>query len=165
MLIGAISDTHDNLPQIEKAVKYLNDQKVDLALHAGDYVAGFVLPKLKQLNCKLIGVFGNNDGDHELLKKRFSETTNCTIHERFTMVEIEGYRIALLHGHETELLDAIINSGYFDVVVHGHSHNSSIEKKGKTLSVNPGEVCGYLTGKSTLALLDTAMHKAKIVEF
>jgi len=165
MLIGAISDTHDNLPQIEKAVKYLNDQKVDLALHAGDYVAGFVLPKLKQLNCKLIGVFGNNDGDHELLKKRFSETTNCTIHERFTMVEIEGYRIALLHGHETELLDAIINSGYFDAVIHGHSHSKSIEKKGKTLAINPGEVCGYLTGKSTLALLDTAMHKAKIVEF
>jgi len=164
MLIGAISDTHDNLPQIEKAVKYLNDQKVDLALHAGDYVAGFVLPKLKQLNCKLIGVFGNNDGDHELLKKRFSETTNCTIHDRFAQVEVEGYRIALLHGTETELLDAIINSGYFDAVIHGHSHNKSIEKKGKTLAINPGEVCGYLTGKCTVALLDTAKREAKIIE-
>ena len=95
MLVGAISDTHDNLPQIEKAVKYLNDQKVGLVLHAGDYVAGFVLPKLKQLNCKLVGVFGNNDGDHELLKRRFSETSNCTIHERFAKVEVEGFRIAL----------------------------------------------------------------------
>ena len=98
MLIGAISDTHDNLPQIEKAVKYLNEQKVGLVLHAGDYVAGFVIPKFKQLNCQLIGVFGNNDGDHELLKKRFSETTNCTIHDRFAQIEVEGYRIALLHG-------------------------------------------------------------------
>jgi hypothetical protein len=164
MLIGAISDTHDNLPQVEKAVKYLNDQKVGLVLHAGDYVAGFVIPKFKQLNCKLIGVFGNNDGDHELLKKRFSETTNCTIHERFAQVEVEGYRIALLHGTETELLDAIINSGYFDAVIHGHSHYKSIEKKGKTLAINPGEVCGYLTGKSTVALLDTAKHEAKIIE-
>ena len=164
MLIGAISDTHDNLPQIEKAVEYLNNQKVGLALHAGDYVAGFVIPKLKQLNCKLIGVFGNNDGDHELLKKRFSETSNCTIKERFAQVEVEGFRIALLHGHEYELLNAIINSEYFDAVIHGHSHNLSIEKKGKTLAVNPGEVCGYLTGKSTLALLDTAKKEAKIVE-
>jgi hypothetical protein len=164
MLIGAISDTHDNLPQVEKAVKYLNDQKVDLVLHAGDYVAGFVIPKFKQLNCKLIGVFGNNDGDHELLKKRFSETTNCTIHDRFAQVEVEGYRIALLHGTETELLDAIVNSGYFDAVIHGHSHNKSIEKKGKTLAINPGEVCGYLTGKCTLALLDTAKREAKIIE-
>jgi hypothetical protein len=164
MLIGAISDTHDNLPQVEKAVKYLNDQKVGLVLHAGDYVAGFVIPKFKQLNCKLIGVFGNNDGDHELLKKRFSETTNCTIHDRFAQVEVEGYRIALLHGTETELLDAIINSGYFDAVVHGHSHNKSIEKKGRTLAINPGEVCGYLTGKSTVALLDTLKREAKIIE-
>ncbi len=165
MLVGAISDTHDNLPQIEKAVKYLNSQKVDLVLHAGDYVAGFVVPKLMMLNCNLIGVFGNNDGDHELLKKRFSETTNCTIHDQFATATLDGYRIALLHGTETELLSAIIDSGYFDAVIHGHSHNKSIEKRGKTLAVNPGELCGYLTGKPTLALLDTVKNEAKIIEF
>ncbi|MGD0070840.1 MAG: metallophosphoesterase [Candidatus Bathyarchaeia archaeon] len=164
MLIGVIADTHDNLPLVEKAVKYLNDQKVGLVLHAGDYVAGFVIPKFKQLNCKLIGVFGNNDGDHELLKKRFSETTNCTIHDRFAAVEVEDYKIALLHGDELELLNAIIDSGYFNAVIHGHSHNKSIEKKGKTLAINPGELCGYLTGKPTLALLDTSKNEAKIME-
>ena len=165
MLIGAISDTHDNLPLIEKAVQILNEQKVELVLHAGDYVAGFVIPKLAKLNCPLIGVFGNNDGDHELLNKRFSETANCTIHDRFTQLTIEGYRISLLHGHETELLNAIIGSGYFDAVIHGHSHNKGIEQKGKTLSINPGELCGYLTGKSTLAILDTVKREARIIEF
>ena len=164
MLIGAISDSHDNLPQIEKAVQALNNQKVGLVLHAGDYVAGFVIPKFKALNCNLIGVFGNNDGDHELLKKRFSETTNCSIHDRFTTETIEGYRVALLHGHETELLNAIIDSESFDAVIHGHSHNLCIERKGKTLSINPGELCGYLTGKSTLAILDTDRNEAKIIE-
>ena len=164
MLIGAISDTHDNLPQIEKGVKYLNEQKVELVLHAGDYVAGFVVPKFKMLNCKLIGVFGNNDGDHELLKKRFSETANCTIHDQFASITLEGYRIALLHGTQIELLNAIIGSGYYDVVIHGHSHNKSVEKKGKTLAVNPGELCGYLTGKSTIALLDTEEQEARIIE-
>jgi len=164
MLIGAISDSHDNLPQIEKAVQALNNQKVGLVLHAGDYVAGFVIPKFKALNCNLIGVFGNNDGDHELLKKRFSETTNCIIHDRFTTVTIEGYRVALLHGHETELLKAIIDSESFDAVIHGHSHNMSIERKGKTLSINPGELCGYLTGKPTVAILDTEKNEAKIIE-
>jgi uncharacterized protein len=164
MLIGVIADTHDNLPLVEKAVKYLNDQKVGLVLHAGDYIAGFVIPKFKQLNCKLIGVFGNNDGDHELLKKRFSETTNCTIHDRFAAVEVDGYRIALLHGEETELLNAIIDSGYFNAVIHGHSHIKSIEKKGKTLAINPGELCGYLTGKPTIATLDTVKDEAKIIE-
>lgn len=164
MLVGAISDTHDNLPQIEKAIKYLNEQNVALVFHAGDYVAGFVVPKFKQLNCKLVGVFGNNDGDHELLKKRFSETTNCTIHDRFTTKIADGYRIALLHGEGIELLNAIIDSGYFNAVIHGHSHNNSIEKVGKTLAINPGELCGYLTGKTTLALLDTEKNDAKIIE-
>jgi putative phosphoesterase len=164
MLVGAISDTHDNLPQVEKAVKFLNDQKAGLVLHAGDYVAGFVIPKFKQLNCKLIGVFGNNDGDHELLKKRFSETSNCTIRDRFAKVEVEGFRIALLHGEEIELLNAVIEGGIFDAVIHGHSHYSGIERRGKTLAINPGELCGYLTGKSTLALIDTTEHEAKIVE-
>jgi uncharacterized protein len=164
MLIGVISDSHDNLPQIERAIQLLNEQKVALVLHAGDYVAGFVVPKLAKLNCPLIGVFGNNDGDHELLKKRFSETKNCTIHDRFTQTTVEGYKIALLHGHETELLSAIVDSGYFDAVIHGHSHNKSIEQKGKTLSINPGELCGYLTGKPSLALLETATRQAKIVE-
>ncbi len=164
MLIGAISDTHDNLPLIEKAVQILNQRKVGLVLHAGDYVAGFVIPKLAKLNCSLIGVFGNNDGDHELLKKRFSETTNCTIHDRFTQTTIEGYRIALLHGHETELLNAIVDSGYFDAIIHGHSHNRSIEQKGKTISINPGELCGYLTGKPSIAILDTAKRQAEFIE-
>ncbi len=164
MLIGAISDSHDNLPLIEKAVQILNDQKVDMVLHAGDYVAGFVIPKFKALNCQLIGVFGNNDGDHELLKKRFSETTNCTIHDRFAQINLDGYKIALLHGHETELLYAIIDSCYFDAVIHGHSHNKGIEQKGKTLTVNPGELCGYLTKEPTLAILDTVEQKARIIE-
>jgi putative phosphoesterase len=164
MLIGVMSDSHDNLPLIEKAVALLNEQKVGLVLHAGDFVAPFVAKKLKKLNCELIGVFGNNDGDHDLLKIRFGETTNCTIHDRFTKVTVDRYKLALLHGHETELLDAIIDSGYFDAVVHGHSHNCSIEYRGKTLAVNPGELCGYLTGKATIALLDTAKREARIIE-
>jgi putative phosphoesterase len=164
MLIGAISDSHDNLTQIKKAIRILNEKKVGMVLHAGDYIAGFVIPKFKQLNCPLIGVFGNNDGDHELLKKRFSETGNCTIRDRFTQLTIEGYRIALLHGHETELLNSIIDSGYFDSVIHGHSHNRGVERKGKTLVINPGELCGYLTGKSTIALLDTIKNEAGIIE-
>jgi uncharacterized protein len=164
VLIGAISDSHDNLPFIEKAVQVLNQQNVGLVLHAGDYIAGFVISKFKQLNCQLIGVLGNNDGDHELLKKRFSETTNCTLHDRFAQVTIEGYRIALLHGHETELLGAIIDSEYFDAVIHGHSHNKNIEQKGRTLVINPGELCGYLTGKPTIAILNTVKDEARIIE-
>jgi putative phosphoesterase len=164
MLIGIIADTHDNLPIIEKAVKKLNEENVALVLHAGDYVSPFVIPKFKALNAKLIGVFGNNDGDHEFLRKRFSETENCEVRGRFAEINADGFKIALLHGDETELLNALINCGGFDAVVHGHSHASVSRRKGKTLVVNPGEVCGYLTGEATIALLDTEKREATIIK-
>lgn len=164
MLIGIMADTHDNLPLVEKTVQKLNEENVGLVLHAGDYVAGFVILKFKELHAKLIGVFGNNDGDHELLKKRFSENPNLDMHGNFADVTVDGVRIALLHGSDRELLKALIESQSFDVVVHGHSHLAEAYKKGKTLVINPGEVCGYLTGKPTISLFDTAKREARQVE-
>ncbi|HKZ88535.1 MAG TPA: metallophosphoesterase [Candidatus Bathyarchaeia archaeon] len=163
MLIGLISDTHDNLPMVEKAVQRLNQEKVNLALHAGDYCSPFVIAKFKALNCKLIGVFGNNDGDHELLKKRFAETSNCEVRGRFAEIDAEGFKIALLHGDETDLLNALTSRECFDAVVYGHSHATASRNNGKTLVMSPGEACGYLTGKSTIALLDTVKHEARII--
>jgi putative phosphoesterase len=164
MLIGLIADTHDNLPMVDKAVKKLNEMNVGLVLHAGDYVAPFVIPKLKELKAKLIGVFGNNDGDRELLKKRFNEYKDLEVHGNFAEIIVGGLKIALLHGDEEELLEALINSQSFDIVVHGHNHKTDVYQKGKTLIVNPGEVCGYLTGKSTIALLDTDRREAEVIE-
>jgi uncharacterized protein len=163
LLIGAISDTHDNLPNVEKLITCLNEAKVGLVLHAGDYVSPFVIPKFKELNCRLIGVFGNNDGDHAFLQQRFAESGNCEIHGRFTEVDVDGFKIALLHGDEVELLNALVASGYFDAVVHGHSHMLALWKSNRTLIINPGELCGYLTGKPTYALLDTDKREAKII--
>ena len=49
MLIGIMADTHDNLPMVERAIRRLNEAKVELALHAGDYVSPFVIPLFKEL--------------------------------------------------------------------------------------------------------------------
>jgi len=164
MLIGLISDTHDNLPLVEKAVNRLNEEEVELVLHAGDYTSPFTIPKFKALKCKLIGVFGNNDGDHELLRKRFSETTNSEIRGRFAEIDANGFKIALHHGEETDLQNALVNCGGFDCVVSGHSHIPVSKAKGKTLVVCPGEVCGYLYGKPSLAVLDTDKREARIIQ-
>ncbi len=163
MLVGLMADTHDCLPIIEKTVKIFNRESVELVLHAGDYVAPFVIPRFKELKAQLIGVFGNNDGDRELLKKRFNEHERMEMRGNFAEIRVDNVKIALLHGNEEELLKAVINSEGFDVVVYGHTHKAETFKKGKTLVINPGEVCGYLTGKPTIALLDTARLEAKLV--
>jgi len=162
MIVGIISDTHDHLPLLDKAVKKLNEEKVELVLHAGDYVAPFVVSHFKPLKAKLIGVFGNNDGDKELLKKRFTEI-GAEIRGRFAEVRVDGLRIALLHGDEVELLRSIIDVEGYDVIVHGHAHEAKAYKKGKTLVINPGEVCGYLSEKPSIAILNTKPLDVKTI--
>lgn len=164
MLIGIMADTHDNLPMVEKAIRRLNEAKVELALHAGDYVSPFVIPLFKELKAKLIGVFGNNDGDHELLKKRFSENERLEIRGNFAEIAFGELKIALLHGSDRELLKSLVEGESFDLIVHGHTHNAETYRNGETLVVNPGEVCGYLSGKPTVALFDADRFEAKIVD-
>ncbi len=169
MLIGIMSDTHDNLPMVDKAVKRLLEEKVDLVLHAGDYVAPFVIPHLKPFKAKFIGVFGNNDGDHEFLRRRCAEF-DLEIRGIFAEVKADDARIALLHGGESggapgpsELLKSLLSCECYDVIVYGHVHEAKAYRKGKTLIINPGEVCGYLTGKPSVALLDSKTMQVKII--
>ncbi|HOX54141.1 MAG: metallophosphoesterase [Candidatus Omnitrophica bacterium] len=145
MKIGLISDTHDNLEKIKKAVKLFNSKKVELVLHAGDFVAPFTINYLDRLNCQYLGVFGNNDGEKQGLTKK----SGGKIKEGPIELALGNLKIALVHDINT------LASGDFDIVVFGHSHKKELKKEGKTLFVNPGECGGWLTGKSTVAILDT----------
>lgn len=160
--IGLIADTHDRLQAIDMAVERLNNEDVDLVLHAGDYIAPFSVLRFKPLRAKLIGVFGNNDGDHDLLRRRFDEI-NAQMLGKFADLNIGGLRVALLHGEDEALLRALINSNYYDLVVHGHTHKAEVYSHGKTLVVNPGEACGYLSGRATIAVLDVKERRAEIL--
>jgi putative phosphoesterase len=164
MKVGIISDTHDNLPLVDKAIERLNREKVELVLHAGDYIAPFTVKRFEDLEAKLIGVFGNNDGDHMLLRKRFADLNAAEIRGSFAEILIDGLKIALLHGEENELLESLSNTNFYDVLVHGHSHRAATLNKGRTTVINPGEVCGYLTGSPSMALLDTVSRETTIVK-
>lgn len=163
MRIGLMADTHDSLPAIARAVDRLNREKVELVLHAGDFVSPFVIPELSALDADLIGVYGNNDGDRGMLLKKCEESRGVEIRGFFAEVEAGESSVALLHGHEPELLHALIESEAFDAVVYGHTHRAVVSREGSTLVINPGEVCGYLSGRSTVAVLDTGERNAVII--
>lgn len=159
MKIGIIADTHDNLPQIKKAVEIFNQEKVELVLHAGDFVSPFTCLEFKNLNCPLKGVFGNNDGDKIYLQEKFKG-----IGELFP----EPYKTNINHKniimlHIEKLIDALAESQKYEVIIYGHTHRTDLRKIGKTIIVNPGECGGWLTGKSTIALLDLEKLEAKII--
>lgn len=161
--VGIVADTHDRLYAIDLVVKKFNDENVDLVLHAGDYVAPFAVLRFKPLKAKLIGVLGNNDGDHNLLRRRFEEI-GAQLHGRFAEINIGGLRVALIHGEDDILLRALMNSGYYDILIYGHTHRAETQNVGRTLVINPGEACGYLTGKATIAILNVEERSAEIIE-
>ena len=154
MRIGIISDSHDNLPKIEKAVRFFNKQRVDFVLHAGDFVAPFTIPKLKSLNADWLGVFGNNDGEIRGLAR----ISQGRIRKGPFKIRLDSKKVILTHDIKTINLD----TQDAHLIVFGHSHRPKILKKRNKLLVNPGESCGWLTGKSTVALVDLHTLAAKI---
>lgn len=163
MLIGIIADTHDCLPLVGKAVERFEKESTDLVLHAGDFIAPFVLPVLARLSCPLVGVFGNNDGDRALLRKKAGEFENLDIRGDFAEIDIDGRIFGMIHGTDTALLQALIRGDRFDAVIHGHTHRAAISTHGKTLVINPGEACGYLSDTPTIGMLDTGTMEASII--
>jgi putative phosphoesterase len=163
MIVGLMSDTHDRLPLIDEAVKRLNEEKAELLLHAGDYVAPFVASHFKPLKARIIGVFGNNDGDRALLREKFVEV-GAEIRGRFAFVKADGLKIALLHGDESDLLRSLLELESHDVLVNGHSHVAKTYRKGKMLVINPGEACGYLSGQPTISILYTDTLDVKTIQ-
>lgn len=163
MIIGLISDTHDRLPLIERAIERLKEERVILVLHAGDYISPFTAKPFANLDAPIIGVFGNNCAETETLSRVYSEV-GADLRGYFAEVKEDGLRIALTHGHIKSEMDKAMGGGY-DVVVMGHSHRASVREENSILVINPGEVCGYLTGNSTVAFLDTEKRFAWISEF
>ena len=132
-------------------VRVLNERNVDFVLHAGDYVAPFSVLLLKDLNCDWLGVLGNNDWEVSGL----GAVSEDRIKKGPYFLELCSKKIVLMH--EFSDFDC-------DILVFGHTHKPKIEQAGKLL-INPGEVCGWLSNKSSLAVLDLESQDAEIVYF
>jgi putative phosphoesterase len=150
-MIGIMSDSHDNLDAIRKAVKIFNNKDLDLIIHAGDLISPFTAKEFQKLNPELIGVYGNNDGEREGLKSAYNDICHL---EDFKEISIEGWKFAVIHGTNPAIVDSLALSGKYDVVVRGHTHKLEI-LTGETMVINPGEVCGYISEEKTIVLLDT----------
>ncbi|MEW6570256.1 MAG: metallophosphoesterase [Nitrospirota bacterium] len=157
MLIGIMSDTHDHLIYTGKAIELFNDRKTHYVIHAGDYTSPFTLKLFKELNCEYTGIFGNNDGDKLLLLER----SNGNIHYQPHIFSLNNRRIVVMHEHH--VVDALADSGHFDLIIYGHTHEADIRTVGKTLVVNPGEAGSWLYGKSSVALADLDKMEAEII--
>jgi len=167
MQLAVISDTHDHRDNILKAVTIMNERKVDALIHCGDFVAPFVKRWFDNLNSNIkenfFGIFGNNDGERVFLVKNLGQI--CDILGMEINKEFDGKKVFAAHMPTEKTIDAIAKSGKYDIVLSGHTHNIVNKKYDNgVLVLNPGEACGYLSGKATFAIIDTEKMETEIIE-
>ena len=162
MLIGLLSDTHILVPgtrnnlgqlwgntlplQISEAFK-----GVDLILHAGDI---YTLPVLEELE-KVAPVLAAEGDDDP-----FEIMNNNRVKSKH-ILNIEGITIGL--AHQFEAWDLGRQEKLPDVIVFGHLHKPSLERRDGVLWVNPGSPTfpSYRHELGTVALLTVNDGKAE----
>lgn len=149
MRIGIVSDTHSRHATVEKVVALLREHRVDLVLHCGDIEDGDTVRQFSGLPTHF--VLGNCDADGPELRRAFEET-GATLHEHFGHLELEGPKVAWIHGDNHRLMRDVERSGRFDYLFYGHTHAAEQHQTGPTLVVNPGAL--HRARVKTFVLLD-----------
>ena len=143
MKIGVLSDTHTSnvSPEVIEKLKKLS---LDLIIHCGDYTSIHVVHQLQSLG-NFCGVAGNMDS----IEIR-------TLLQEKEVLEVEGKRIAVCHGHSLYFIDRLLEKKFpgkkIDIYIHGHTHRLRNEKKNNIHYLNPGRFPSML-------ILDILMDK------
>lgn len=162
MLIAIVSDSHDNLPNIEKAVEYINKQKIQVMIHCGDVCAPSILRLFADLfkGKEIHVVKGNVDGDIDGFESDAKKDPRITYHGETGKLEIDGLKIVFCH--EPFVAKKMAEAQKYNFVFHGHTHKPWQEEVGKTTIINPGTLAG-LFNKATFAIFDTETRKAQLI--
>ncbi len=133
MRIGIISDTHipDRAEHLPKEV-LAEFKKVDMIIHAGDFVSIDVLNKLKNACANIKAVAGNMDPEN--IRK---------ILPAKEIIKVGGYKIGVFHGYGhpsglVEVLTKLFKKYNVNIIVFGHSHTPQNEMIGNILFFTPG---------------------------
>lgn len=162
MQIGIISDIHDHIINLRKALHML--QRADALICCGDLCSPFIVDELaKGFPAKDVHIiFGNNDGDAYRITTKAAGYQHLKLYGEFCELELGGKRIAV--NHFDNISRALAKSDAYDVVCFGHNHQFEISQEGNTLLINPGEIFGGLTGSATFSIYDTDIHEASHYE-
>lgn len=152
MKLGVLSDTHNNMANLEQALEILHREGVDVLIHCGDLTT-------PETACRLQGfrvhhVIGNGDyASGEILHALQSLDPHNTSSLTFS-TELDGVRIAAAHGHIPGQVEALVRSGEYAYVFRGHSHRRRDERDWPTRVINPGALGGLRAGPRSCAVLD-----------
>ncbi|MDD5040585.1 MAG: YfcE family phosphodiesterase [Patescibacteria group bacterium] len=154
MKIAIVSDSHDNLPNIEKTLTFITNEHVETLIHCGDVCAPGTLKFFSDHFAGPIHLcFGNVDGDkYNMARLAYEECKNVKIHGDIGELQIGEMRIAFVH--YPYMAKALAAEAAHDIVFYGHNHKPWEEMVGSTKLVNPGNLANIFY-QPTFALYDT----------
>ncbi len=163
MLIGVVSDTHNNIKNIEKIISLFNSYNVDYVIHTGDICNVQSLNSFSDLNSQLIGVYGNNDREERGLEE-VAIVNSFNFSAPPKTIEIDNKKIMIFH--EPDNIEITLSSNvHIDLVLHGHTHRFRHELVNETLVFNPGESAGMIKGKNSIGIIDLDSLSAERIFF
>ena len=149
MKIAIVSDTHNNHITVKSAVEILRERNVSRVIHCGDICDVETVRLFEGLTADF--VFGNCDYERANLRLVMAEI-GATLHEPFGHLDVEGVKLAFVHGDDPSLLEGLEYSGQFDFVFYGHTHMAREHRRGCTRVVNVGAL--YRARTRTFGILD-----------
>ncbi len=143
MKIAIISDTHDSLVNIKRALDIAVEKKCNVLIHCGDICSPETLAYIVgHWRGELHYCLGNMDSADFA---SIGDTMGERVHfhgEGVSEVDVGGRRIAFQH--YPEIARGSASSDLYDAVFYGHTHKRHSEYIGETLLANPGNVCGVI---------------------
>ncbi len=158
-MIGIISDTHDNVINVLKAIKIFENADIDFIIHCGDVISPATARFFRGIHMKVVK--GNCDGDIEHIKQVLDEIAGEYLGE-IGRLDILGKKILVYHGSDQGKLQEFIDKQEYDYILTGHTHKTRDEKIGKTRIINPG--AHYYGCENKVVLFDIENDKVEFVE-
>ncbi|MFA5052201.1 MAG: YfcE family phosphodiesterase [Patescibacteria group bacterium] len=161
MKIAIVSDSHDNLPNIEKALEFISSQRIAALIHCGDVCAPATLKFIAEhFSGQIHLCFGNVDGDkYNMTRMAFEDFHNVKIHGEVGEIVLGGKKLAFVH--YPYAAKGLAAEGKYDLVFYGHDHKPWEEMIGKTKIVNPGNLANIFY-TPTFAIFDTEAGKLEL---
>jgi putative phosphoesterase len=158
MKVGILSDTHGRVGTAARALDELRRRGVNTVIHCGDIDEPATVAAFRGFEAHF--VFGNCDADRDGIRRAVAQAGG-RLHDEFGNLELEGVRIAFLHGHDAGLMHDLANSGAFDFLFYGHTHVPAEYQVGSTRVINPGAL--HRARVKTFIVLDLATREVESV--
>ncbi len=162
LLIGVMSDSHNNRNNLRKAIEILNERYCSILIHCGDYTSSDIFKEFRKFNGKVYGVSGNIDEDKYTMKAMADMVDNFHFMGIKGEIEVDGKKIAF--SHFPDMVRPLAGDGDYHAIFYGHTHVHDIKKvNNKTWFVNPGEIVGR-NGKSSCIIYNISTEEFEKID-